>query len=97
MSDSKPTSGFDRRAFLAGAGAAVIPMTARGAGPAASAPAAQDPALPVDVTLRVNGRDYTLSIDARTVLLNISASPEARRAATTASVVPARCWSMAVA
>ena len=71
MSDSKPTSGFDRRSFLAGAaGAAAIPMTARAAGPAAAAPAAQDPASPVDVTLRVNGQDHALSIDARTALLD---------------------------
>jgi xanthine dehydrogenase YagT iron-sulfur-binding subunit len=71
MSDSKPTSGFDRRSFIAGAaGAAAIPLTARAAGPAANAPPAQDPLAPVDVTLRVNGRDYTLSMDARTALLD---------------------------
>src|SRR5581483_9845800 len=71
MSDSKPTSGFDRRSFMAGvAGAAVMPMTARGQGPAASAPAAQDPSAPVEMTLRVNGKDHTLSIDARTALLD---------------------------
>ena len=71
MSDSKPTSGFDRRSFMAGAaGAAVIPMTARAAGPAANAPAAQDPFIPVDMTLRVNGQDHALSIDARTALLD---------------------------
>ena len=76
MSDSKPrssknTSGFDRRSFMAGAaGAAVIPMTARAQTPAATAPAAQDPSAPIDVTLRVNGKDHTLSIDARTALLD---------------------------
>jgi xanthine dehydrogenase YagT iron-sulfur-binding subunit len=72
MSDPKPTSGFDRRAFMAGAaGAAVItPMTARAAGPVANAPAAQDPSAPVDVILRVNGKDHALSIDARTALLD---------------------------
>ena len=71
MSDSKPTSGFDRRSFMAGAaGAAVMPMTARAAGPAANAAAAQDPSAPVDVTLRVNGKDHALSIDARTALLD---------------------------
>src|SRR5690349_210947 len=71
MSDSKPTSGFDRRSFMAGAaGAAVIPMTARAQAPAANAPAAQDPSAPIDVTLRVNGKDHTLSIDARTALLD---------------------------
>jgi xanthine dehydrogenase YagT iron-sulfur-binding subunit len=71
MSDSKPTSGFDRRSFMAGAaGAAVIPMTARAQAPTANATAAQDPSAPVDVTLRVNGKDHTLSIDARTALLD---------------------------
>jgi len=71
MSDSKPTSGFDRRRFMAGAaGAAVIPMTARAQAPTANAPAAQDPSAPVDVTLRVNGNDHALSIDARTALLD---------------------------
>jgi xanthine dehydrogenase YagT iron-sulfur-binding subunit len=71
MSDSKPTSGFDRRSFMAGAaGVAVVPITARAAGPAASAAAAQDPSIPVDVTLRVNGQDHALSIDARTALLD---------------------------
>ena len=71
MSDSKPTSGFDRRRFMAGAaGAAVIPKTARAQAPTANAPAAQDPSAPVDVTLRVNGKDHTLSIDARTALLD---------------------------
>jgi xanthine dehydrogenase YagT iron-sulfur-binding subunit len=71
MSDPKPTSGFDRRAFIAGAaGAAVIPLTARAAGPPADAPAAQDGAMPVEVTLRVNGADHALSIDSRTALLD---------------------------
>jgi xanthine dehydrogenase YagT iron-sulfur-binding subunit len=71
MSDPKPTSGFDRRSFMAGAaGAAVMPMTARAAGPAANAPAAQDPSAPIDVMLRVNGKDHALSIDARTALLD---------------------------
>ena len=71
MSDSKPTSGFDRRAFMAGAaGAAVMPMTARAQAPAANAPSAQDPSAPVDMILRVNGQDHALSIDARTALLD---------------------------
>lgn len=71
MSDSKLTSGFDRRSFMAGAaGAAVIPMTARAAEPAANAPAVQDPSAPVDMILRVNGTDHALSIDARTALLD---------------------------
>ena len=71
MTDLKPTAGFDRRTFMAGAaGAAVIPMTARAAEPSANAPEARDPSTPVDVTLRVNGKDHTLSIDTRTALLD---------------------------
>jgi xanthine dehydrogenase YagT iron-sulfur-binding subunit len=64
-------SGFDRRAFIAGAaGGALVPMTARAATQDASVSAAQDPALPVDVTLRVNGKDKRLHIDARTTVLD---------------------------
>src|SRR3954463_14069996 len=64
-------SGFDRRAFMAGAaGTALVPMTARAAAQDASASTAQDPALPVDVTLRVNGKDKRLRIDARTTVLD---------------------------
>lgn len=66
-----PSFGFHRRAFIAGAaGSALIPMTARAATQDASAPAPQDPALPVDVTLRVNGQDKRLQIDARTTVLD---------------------------
>jgi xanthine dehydrogenase YagT iron-sulfur-binding subunit len=64
-------SGFDRRAFMAGAaGSALVPMTARAAAQDASVSAAQDPALPVDVTLRVNGKDKRLHVDARTTVLD---------------------------
>ena len=64
-------SAFDRRAFMAGAaGSALVPMTARAAAEDARTPAAQDPALPVDVTLRVNGKEKRLSIDARTTVLD---------------------------
>lgn len=66
-----PPSGFHRRAFIAGAaGSALVPMTARAVTQDASAPAPQDPALPVDVTLRVNGKDKRLSLDARTTVLD---------------------------
>lgn len=66
-----PPSGFHRRAFIAGAASsALVPMTARAATQDASAPAPQDPALPVDVTLRVNGKDKRLSLDARTTVLD---------------------------
>ena len=67
---SSRSSGFDRRAFMAGAaGSALVPMTAH-ATQDARAPTAQDPSLPVDVTLRVNGKDKRLSLDARTTVLD---------------------------
>jgi xanthine dehydrogenase YagT iron-sulfur-binding subunit len=72
-SDKKSsTPGFDRRSFIAGAaGSAVMPLTARSAVAApSSAPAVQDPSLPVTVTLRVNGEEKSLSIDARTTVLD---------------------------
>jgi xanthine dehydrogenase YagT iron-sulfur-binding subunit len=76
MSESPPSrksSGFNRRAFMASvAGSAVaVPWTARAAGAAADQPfAPSDPSLPVDMTLRVNGGDHLLSIDARTTVLD---------------------------
>jgi len=65
-------SGFDRRSFMAGAaGSAVLPLTARAAAPVTGAPlAVQDPSLPVPVNLRVNGEDKSLTIDARTTVLD---------------------------
>jgi xanthine dehydrogenase YagT iron-sulfur-binding subunit len=65
-------SGFDRRRFMAGAaGTAVLPLTARAAGSiTGSTPTAQDPSLPVSVTLRVNGERRSLDIDARTTVLD---------------------------
>lgn len=69
-SSSKP-SGFDRRAFVAGAaGSALVPIAARAAAEEARAPVAQDPSLPVEVTLRVNGKEKRLRIDARTTVLD---------------------------
>jgi xanthine dehydrogenase YagT iron-sulfur-binding subunit len=64
--------GFDRRSFMAGAaGTAVLPLTARAAGPITSGiNAAQDPSLPVSVTLRINGETRTLDIDGRTTVLD---------------------------
>jgi xanthine dehydrogenase YagT iron-sulfur-binding subunit len=65
-------SGFDRRRFMAGAaGTAVLPLTARAAGPISGGiPTAQDPSLPVSVTLRVNGERRSLDVDARTTVLD---------------------------
>jgi len=70
--NQQSSSGFDRRAFVAGAvGSAVMPLTARAAAPGAGAlPTAQDPSLPVPVNLRVNGANKSLTIDARTTLLD---------------------------
>jgi xanthine dehydrogenase YagT iron-sulfur-binding subunit len=72
MSDdtnSPATSGFSRRKFIAGAaGTAVAPLAAKAA-PATSTPT-QDPLLPVNVTLRVNGENKPLKIDARTTVLD---------------------------
>ncbi|PDT87394.1 oxidoreductase [Bradyrhizobium sp. Y36] len=73
MSDSSSSkqSAFDRRAFMAGAaGSALVPITARAAAAEARPPVAQDPALPVDVTLHVNGKEKRLRIDARTTVLD---------------------------
>ncbi|WP_128924044.1 (2Fe-2S)-binding protein [Bradyrhizobium guangxiense] len=68
---SSKQSAFDRRAFLAGAaGSALVPLTARATAEEARAPVAQDAALPVGVTLRVNGKEKHLSIDARTTVLD---------------------------
>lgn len=69
---SKKISGFNRRAFMAGAAGATVavPLTARAAGDAARPPAAKDASLPVDMMLRVNGADRPLSVDARTTVLD---------------------------
>jgi xanthine dehydrogenase YagT iron-sulfur-binding subunit len=64
---------FNRRAFIAAATGTALatPFRARGAGNAADAPRApQDAALPVDVTLRVNGASKSLSLDTRTTVLD---------------------------
>ncbi|WP_424578382.1 (2Fe-2S)-binding protein [Bradyrhizobium sp. USDA 326] len=52
------------------AGSALVPMTARAVAQDANEPVAQDPSLPVEVTLRVNGKDKRLRIDARTTVLD---------------------------
>jgi xanthine dehydrogenase YagT iron-sulfur-binding subunit len=74
MSDkiNSPRSGFDRRAFLTGAAgtAVAIPLTARAATESSQAPVTQDPAAPVQVTLRINGESRTLALDARTTVLD---------------------------
>jgi xanthine dehydrogenase YagT iron-sulfur-binding subunit len=70
-SDLKTASGFSRRKFIAGAaGTAIVPLAARAAGAAVTPPAPQDASLPVKVTLRVNGGNKPLMIDARTTVLD---------------------------
>jgi xanthine dehydrogenase YagT iron-sulfur-binding subunit len=69
--NKKPASGFNRRAFISGAaGAATLPLLAQAAGATESTAGAQDPSLPVDVTLQVNGTAKSLNVDARTTLLD---------------------------
>jgi xanthine dehydrogenase YagT iron-sulfur-binding subunit len=65
-------AGFNRRTFITGAaGAAVMgPLSARAAGADANSPPAQDPASPVSLSLRINGEDKSLNLDARTTLLD---------------------------
>jgi xanthine dehydrogenase YagT iron-sulfur-binding subunit len=68
---SRTATGFNRRKFIAAAaGTAVVPLVARTAGAAANPPATQDPSLPIDVTLQVNGGSKSLTIDARTTVLD---------------------------
>lgn len=67
----KPSSGFNRRAFISGAaGTATLPLVAKAAGAAQSPTIGPDPSLPVGVTLHVNGSAKNLSLDARTTLLD---------------------------
>jgi xanthine dehydrogenase YagT iron-sulfur-binding subunit len=70
--DSPATSGFNRRKFIAGAAgtAVVAPLTAKAAAPITSTLPVQDPSLPLDVTLHVNGQTRSLKVDARTTLLD---------------------------
>jgi xanthine dehydrogenase YagT iron-sulfur-binding subunit len=69
---NSPTSGFNRRAFMAAAAgtAVVTPFVARAAGPSPNSPTPQDASFPVSVTLRVNGEDKSLKLDARTTVLD---------------------------
>jgi xanthine dehydrogenase YagT iron-sulfur-binding subunit len=72
-SESPPSSGFNRRSFIAAAAGSAVaaPLTARAAAPAATSPgSAPDATAPVRVTLKINGEDRALEIDARTTLLD---------------------------
>jgi hypothetical protein len=70
--DSRAASGFNRRNFIAvAAGSVAVPLTARAAGAAVdSISPVQDASLPVNVTLQVNGSSRSLTIDARTTVLD---------------------------
>jgi xanthine dehydrogenase YagT iron-sulfur-binding subunit len=69
--DTRTASGFNRRKFIAAAaGTAAVPFVARAAGAAVNPPATQDPSLPVNVTLQVNGGSKALTLDARTTVLD---------------------------
>jgi xanthine dehydrogenase YagT iron-sulfur-binding subunit len=66
-------SALDRRSFMAAAAGSAVaaPLSARAAGSDAPTPVTtSDPTLPLDITLRVNGRDRPLSCDARTTVLD---------------------------
>jgi xanthine dehydrogenase YagT iron-sulfur-binding subunit len=70
---NSPTSGFNRRTFMAAAAGTAVatPLVARAAaGPDANSSAPQDASLPVNVTLRVNGETRSLTLDARTTVLD---------------------------
>jgi xanthine dehydrogenase YagT iron-sulfur-binding subunit len=73
MSDKSNTSGsgFSRRSFVTGAaGVAVLPIAARAAVDPPSSAVAADPALPVEMSLRINGNPHALNLDVRTALLD---------------------------
>jgi xanthine dehydrogenase YagT iron-sulfur-binding subunit len=67
----KAASGFNRRKFIAAAaGTAVAPLAARAASDAVNTPATQDPSMPVNLTLQINGGSKALALDARTTVLD---------------------------
>jgi xanthine dehydrogenase YagT iron-sulfur-binding subunit len=72
LPESTAKSAFNRRTFMtATAGTALAaPLTARAAGTSIEPAVPPDPALPVKTTLRVNGEDKPLTIDARTTVLD---------------------------
>jgi xanthine dehydrogenase YagT iron-sulfur-binding subunit len=71
MSHDPHAAGATRRGFLQSAGALAGTPLVAGPAPAAARPAAQQqPAAPVALTLRVNGRDHALRIEPRTTLLD---------------------------
>ncbi len=72
--ETRTAGGVSRRDFLRGIGATSVAGGALGAAPPEEARPA-DPAIPVGpgevtITLRVNGRDRTLSVEPRTTLLD---------------------------
>ncbi len=70
-SGAQGSSGFNRRKFMAGAaGTALAPLAARSAAAAADSATPQDPSVPVDVNLHVNGASKLLTVDTRTTVLD---------------------------
>jgi xanthine dehydrogenase YagT iron-sulfur-binding subunit len=65
-------SAFSRRTFIAATagGALAAPLSSRASASPTGTSAPQDLSLPVNVTLRVNGEDRRLAIDARTTVLD---------------------------
>jgi xanthine dehydrogenase YagT iron-sulfur-binding subunit len=69
--DARTQPGLDRRAFIGAAAAtAAAPMVARAAVTSTSPASASDLSVPVDVNLKINGTSKSLTIDARTTLLD---------------------------
>jgi len=74
MSDIRRNDLVSRRGVMKGgaAGAALLPVTARGQNrQAADAPAGEVPLQKMDVTLNVNGQQRELTIDTRSTLLDV--------------------------
>src|SRR5882724_7041345 len=72
-SEQKSGSRYSRRGFLtASASTATLPLIAQGlvSEPARAQPVTGDPREPVSTTLRVNGQEHRLALDARTTLLD---------------------------
>jgi xanthine dehydrogenase YagT iron-sulfur-binding subunit len=70
-SDLKVGRVFNRRKFIAGAaGTAIAPLATRTAGAAVDSPAPRDAFSSVKVSLQINGGNKSLTIDARTTVLD---------------------------
>jgi xanthine dehydrogenase YagT iron-sulfur-binding subunit len=73
MSDDRTARGQSRRSFLvATVSTAAVPVIARGMSAEAAPvpPRETDPRLAVNLTLKINDRDYRVAVDVRTTLLD---------------------------